>query len=126
VEEFSFAPWMIARARRLRIYRAIASIFWPLVAVILVLNLIRWVWPNGGATLALVLWLPFGIAMWLLGIPWLLLNWGFMFGLIKCPSCDSRFAPRISLAWTPRACQNCGFDIYTLRHPLSNNRLSGP
>ena len=126
MEEFGFAPWIAARSRRLRIYRTIANIFWPLVALILVLNLIRWVWPHGGATLAAIIWLPFGIALWLLAIPWLLINWSFSFGLIKCPSCDSRFAPRFTVGWTPRVCQNCGFDIYTLRHATSNQRLERP
>ena len=126
MEEFSLAPWMTARARRLRIYRAIANIFWPFVAVILVLNVLRGLLPRGSEGLVLILWLPFGIAMFLLGVPWLLLNWGFMFGFIKCPSCDSRFAPRISLGWVPRTCQNCGFDIRALRHTTSNNRSRGP
>ena len=126
MEEFSYTPWLAARARRLRVYRLIANIFWPLLALILFLNLVRWVWPSGGATFAAIVWLPFGLALWVLGIPWFLLNGGFQFGLIKCPSCDSRFASRFNLGWTPRVCQNCGFDIYTLRHAPSNQRLERP
>jgi hypothetical protein len=116
IREFNFTTWLASRARRLRIYRAIANIFWPSVAGILIVNLIRWALPPVGTALELLLGVPFAIAIGLLMIPWLLINWSFMFGLIKCPSCDSRFAPRITVGWIPRTCQSCRFDIYTLDH----------
>jgi hypothetical protein len=114
VETFSFAPWMTARAKRLRLYRLVANSFWFLLGLILLANLLRWAIPQLGSILG-YLFLPLGILMPLLGIPWLIISWGFSSGTIKCPSCDARFAPKF-WPWVPKSCQNCHYDIYTLRH----------
>jgi hypothetical protein len=125
--EYSFTPWVAARARRLRLYRLLVNGFWLLIPVILFLNLLRWLFP--GAPLVWgALWIPFALAIYVLGIPWVLAGSGFMWGFIKCPSCDCRFAPRFAPPmWIPKTCQNCGFNIYTLdRGATSNHRLERP
>jgi hypothetical protein len=105
---------MTARAKRLRLYRLVANSFWFLLGLILLANLMRWAIPQLGSILG-YLFLPLGILMPLLGIPWLIISWGFSSGTIKCPSCDARFAPKF-WPWVPKSCQNCHYDIYTLRH----------
>src|SRR5579871_3631243 len=114
-EEYSFAPWLAARARRLRVYRLITLSFWFFVAVGLAINVFRWALPIIPAAVWGIMWLPFGITFSVVALPWFVISTGFMYGGIKCPSCDSRFSQRFPPAWVPRACQNCGFDIYTLR-----------
>ena len=114
MERFSFTPWLAARAKRLRLYRLLAHSAWWFLGLILVANLLRWAIPQIGPILG-YLFLPLSVLMVLLAIPWLLASWGFQFGLIKCPSCDARFAPKFP-PWIPKACQNCGYDIYELRH----------
>ena len=126
VEEFTFAPWMAARARWLRVYRAIANAFLSLIAVILLLNLLRLALPQGSDAFLGIILLPLALAVYPFAVVWFLVALGFLFGLIRCPSCAARFASRLAFIWAPRNCQNCGFDIYTLRHATSNNRWSGP
>jgi hypothetical protein len=114
VETFSFAPWMTARAKRLRLYRLIGNSFWYYAAICLLAGLLRWALPQLSDTVGFA-FVPFAVLFVVLAIPWLIVSWGFQFGLIKCPSCDTRFAPRFP-PWIPKACQNCHYDIYTLRH----------
>jgi hypothetical protein len=114
VETFSFAPWMTARAKRLRLYRFLANSFWYWMVIGLIAGLLRWALPQLSDLVGYVA-VPFAVFFGVLAIPWLLVSWGFQFGLIKCPACDRRFAPRFP-PWIPKSCQNCHYDIYTLRH----------
>lgn len=121
--EDSFTPWVAARARRLRLYRSLVNSFWLLIPVILVLNLLRWLLPSAGPMVWAALWIPFGLAIYILGIPWVITGAGFMWGLIRCPACDCRFAPRFAPPkWIPNTCQHCGFNIYTLRRDATSNQ----
>lgn len=124
--EYSFTPWVAARARRLRLYRLLVNSFWFLIPVILVLNLLRLLFPAASPVLWAALWIPFGTAIYILAIPWLVTGVGFSWGMIKCPACDRRFTRGFS-PWIPKTCQNCGFNIYTLdRGATSNQRLERP
>lgn len=83
--EYSFTPWIAARARRLRLYRILVNcFFWPLLSVILVINLARWLLPAVSPIVWAALWIPFALAMYIIGIPWFVAGAGFMWGLIKC------------------------------------------
>jgi hypothetical protein len=118
MKEYSFTRWIHVRARRLRLYRALASSLWWLVGLILAANLVRWAFPGlrselGGARVPLAALFD----GWLLGV--FLVSAGFFYGLIRCPSCDSPFAPRLAPVSVPRRCQACGFDIYTLKRTSS-------
>ena len=46
VEIFSFAPWMTARARRLRLYRFLGNFFWYYLAICFLAGLLRWAFPQ--------------------------------------------------------------------------------
>jgi hypothetical protein len=108
MREFGFAPWVEVRARRLRVYRAIVNSIWVLVSLIVVIDLAR------GTTSPPAWLLTLVIGIYLLC--WFALACGFFYGFIRCPSCDSRFAPKFPPLWAPRRCQNCSFDIKTLKH----------
>jgi hypothetical protein len=114
VETFTFAPWIAVRAKRLRLCRLLANSFWWVLGFILVANVLRFAIPPLAPILG-YLFLPVALLMLVLGVPWLVVSLGFSSGVIKCPSCDARFAPKFP-PWVPRACQNCGYDIYALRH----------
>jgi hypothetical protein len=118
MQEFGFSHWMAVRAKRLRFYRAIVNSFLFVAAVILLLSLSRRTLPPSAWGLALI----WGFYLF----SYFLLSCGFFYGIIKCPSCDVRFAPKFPPGWVPRRCQNCGFDVYTLQHATSNNRWRGP
>lgn len=120
MQELTFAPWLAARARRVRIYRRIVNTFWFGVALILALNLLRWIFPKISPQLIGAIWLPFGLAMYVWGPLWFACGFACMLGLFKCPSCDRQFTSRLSLIWFGRTCQNCHFDIYTLKHKPAN------
>jgi hypothetical protein len=113
VEQFDSAPWIAARAKRMRLYRLLVNSFWQLLLVVLLANLLRSEFPQLEPTLAL-LWVPFSFVFLPLAVCWFVIGAGFDFGLIKCPSCGQRFAPRFP-PWVPKACQNCRYDIYALR-----------
>ena len=115
VATFSFAPWMTARARRLRLYRFLGNFFWYYLAICLLAGLLRWALPQLRHVVGYAV-VPFAALFGVLLIPWLLISLGFQYGVIKCPSCDVRFAPKF-WPWVPRSCQNCHYDIYALRHP---------
>ena len=114
METFSFTPWMTARAKRLRFYRLLGNSFWYYLTICFLAALLRWAFPRLGDMVGLAL-VPFAALFAVLVIPWLIVSWCFQFGPIKCPSCDKRFAPRFP-PWIPKACQNCHYDIHTLRH----------
>src|SRR6185312_11050881 len=111
VREFSLKSWVRTRAHRLRIYRAIVNSIWLLVAAITLINLAHWKAPASAWVLTLVL------EAYLLC--WFVLSCGFYYGVLQCPSCDARFAPKFPPLWAPRRCQSCNFDIYTLTHANS-------
>jgi len=114
VETYSFAPWMTARAKRLRLFRLVGNLFWYYLAICLLGGLLRWALPRLSDVVGYA-FLPFGVLFGVLAIPWLLVSSGFQFGFIKCPSCDARYAPKF-WPWIPKCCQNCRYDIYTLQH----------
>jgi hypothetical protein len=114
VETFGFAPWMTARAKRLRLYRFLGNSFWYWLAICLFAGFLNRVIPQLSILVGYAA-VPFAL---LFGVPAIaspLVWWSFQLGLIRCPSCAARFAPRFP-PWIPRACQNCHYDIYTLRH----------
>jgi hypothetical protein len=100
------------------VYRRIVNSFVFVVAAILLLSLTHATLPPSAWVLSL-LWGPYLLSSFLLSS-------GFFYGIIKCPSCDARFAPKFPPWWAPRRCQNCHFDVYTLQHATSNNRWRGP
>jgi hypothetical protein len=108
MEEFGLAPWMAARARRLRVGRFIVNSIWMIAAIILVVNTFRWRLPPSAWPVTVV----FGAYLF----TWLSIASGFFYGFTRCPSCDIRFAPKFPPMWVPRKCQHCRFDIYTLKH----------
>lgn len=115
--EYGYPAWIAARARRLRWLRALAHSVWPFALVVILLSLIR------GLLGTLPLWIgvlliPFALATGILMIPWFIVRTAFTWGWIRCPSCDKRFAKKFS-PYIPKVCQNCGFNVYTLRHPHS-------
>jgi hypothetical protein len=118
MEEFGFSHCIRVRARRLRTYRALINSFIPVVASLILLNRAFGPLPQS----AWILSLPWGVYL----TSYFVLSGGFLYGIIKCPSCDVRFASRFPPGWVPRRCQNCGFDIYTLHHAPSNQRLERP
>jgi hypothetical protein len=120
VQELTFSPWLAARAKRLRIYRRTINAFWFLIALILALNLLRWIFPKISPLVIGAIWRPFGLAMYVWGPIWFSLGLGCMLGLFKSPSCDRQFTSKFSLVWFGRTCQNCHFDIYTLKHKPAN------
>lgn len=126
MQEFSFSPWLRRRVARLRIYRWIVNSWWLFLAVILFLNLLQWAVPGLSPMVIGLVWLPFGVLLCVIALPWFLIGSGFLFGFITCPSCDQRYAPKFPPGWVRRRCQNCGFDINTMRHATSNLRWSGP
>lgn len=113
VREFSLTSWVRARAHRLRIYRAIVNSIWLLLAAIVLINLARWNAPTSAWVLTLVT----GVYL----LCWFVLSCGFYYGFFRCPSCEARFAPRFPPLWAPRRCQNCTFDIYTLKRANSSS-----
>jgi hypothetical protein len=124
LETFSFTPWITSRARRLRIYRLLNNSLCVWFLLALTGGAMVWLFPHSQHFLGLVSF-PFSVAMTVLVIPSIFIAWGFSLGLIRCPSCDVRFATRLS-PWVQRTCQNCGFDIRMLHHKAtSNNRSSG-
>ena len=114
METFGFAPWMTARAKRLRLYRFVANSFWYYLALCLIGALLSWALPKFSDMVGYV-FVPFALLFGALLIPWFLISSAFQFGFIKCPSCDARFALKF-WPWVPKSCQNCHYDIYTLRH----------
>ena len=115
MEEFGFSHWMTVRARRLRVYRAIVNSFPFVVASIILLSLTLPALPPS----AWVLTLFWGLYLFV----YFALACGFFYGIIKCASCDARFATRFPPGWVPRKCHNCAFDVYTLGHATSNKSL---
>lgn len=113
MREFSLTLWGRVRARRLRIYRAIVNSIWLLLAAVAVVNLAQWQAPGSawGLTVVVGTYLPC----------WFVLSCGFYYGFFRCPSCDARFAPKFPPLWAPRRCQNCTFDIYTLKGANSSS-----
>jgi len=92
-----------------------ANSLWWLVAIIVAANLARKAAPSFKPNLGMVLiQLIAFYEIWLFGS--FLISAGFFYGLIRCPSCDARFAPRFPPGWVLRTCQHCHFDIYTQRH----------
>lgn len=114
MREFSLKSWFTTRAHRLRVYRIIVNSIWLLVAAIALVNLAHWKAPAS----AWVLTVFMGVYL----LCWFVLTCGFYYGVFRCPSCDERFAPKFPPLWTPRRCQNCTFDIYTLTHANSKDR----
>jgi hypothetical protein len=114
VEIFSFTPWITARVKRLRVYRLLCNTVWSLFTFIVLGGVMSEAFPRTAHLFGLI-GLPVALVGAVLLVPGLIASWGFQFGLIKCPSCDKRFAQRFQ-PWIPRACQNCRYDIYTLRH----------
>jgi hypothetical protein len=106
---------MTARARRLRVYRFLANSGWILIALVLLPQVLGRVFP-GMSDLAVFIWLPAGLLLLVLMVPWLLIVLGFQFGAIKCPSCEAPYATRSTL-WIGSYCGNCGYDIDTPRPP---------
>ena len=113
MEEYNFTGWTEAQAKGLRCYRRIANSFWLLATFVLVMNLGHWTLPQSA-------W-PLAILSSIYLISWFGVVGAFFYGIIKCPSCDKRFFPKfLPPVWVPRRCQNCQFDIFTLRHGTSN------
>jgi hypothetical protein len=118
MEEYSFTSTIQAEAKRLRYYRRISNSGWILAFFILVMNLGHWSLPDS--------WWPVSILFAIYLFSWFGVSAGFFYGTITCPSCDMRFTPKfLPPIWVPRRCQNCKFDILTLRHGTSNSRWSG-
>jgi hypothetical protein len=84
-------------------------------------DLLRWIFPKISPLVIGAIWWPFGLAMYVWGPIWFSLGLGCMLGLFKCPSCDRQFTSKFSLVWFGRTCQNCHFDIYTLKHKPANS-----
>jgi hypothetical protein len=89
METFGFAPWMTARAKRLRLYRLLGNSFWYYAAICLLAGFLRWALPQLSDTVGFA-FVSFAALFAVLAIPWLIVSWGFQFGLIKCPSCALR------------------------------------
>jgi hypothetical protein len=113
VEKLAPVPQTTARVRRLRLYRLLGNAGWILAALVLLPLVLGRLFPKI-SDLSVFIWLPSGLLLLVLMLPWLLVLWGFQYGAIKCPSCRLPFALR-STTWIPKSCQNCGYDIYTLQ-----------
>ena len=133
MKEFSFSPWLAARAKRLRTYRALGNTFRLLLVTFVTLAVLD-VYLRSFLPTPIhqaISWLIFITlaALLLLFLTWILVGWRFTYGMMQCPSCDmpyGRGLNPITLLWIPRNCPSCGFDIYTVRHATSNNRSRVP
>ena len=124
-QQFGSAAGLIARTRRLRVYRLLANSFVPLIVIALAVLVVRWTVPHL-LSLLIIVWTADASLIVVLAIPWLLVSWAFSSGAIKCPSCRAPFAPRFHL-WVPKACQNWGHDAAASKiGAASNNRSGGP
>jgi hypothetical protein len=117
--EYSFKPWVAARAKRLRRYRLLANFSIVFPVFILIVALLARLFPGSFWSLFLSL---FTIVTLVLIVPSFIAGVGFHWGLIKCPSCDSRFAGGFLPFWIPQSCRNCGFNICTLSRSTTSNR----
>ena len=102
---------LFSRRQRLRIWRFAANfmLLW-ILPVVVVVNLVRWLVPSIDQNLLVVLWIPFGLAMVVMAIPWFLSQCGFMWGFIKCPDCTGRYASGFNIYIKP-VCVSCGADM---------------
>ena len=99
------------RARRLRAIRWIANSFWVVMAVIALLNLLRWLLPFVSPATWTVLAAPFMIVFALMILPWFVVLNACLFGFVRCPRCQDRFSRWPSM-WLSYFCDRCGHDIH--------------
>jgi len=89
--------------------RWIVHSFWLYLAVILILNLVRALFPASRDFLTFI-WLPFGLSMLAVGPAWFVVGSAFLFRLVRCPRCGDSFTDFPIPSYVPRRCAHCGFD----------------
>jgi hypothetical protein len=95
---------------RLRTLRWIANSFWIYLAVILILNFVRWLFPSSEDLLGFV-WLPFGLSMVVVGPVWFIVAGAFLWRLVRCPRCKEPFNAYPIPSYVPKQCAHCRFDV---------------
>ena len=81
MEKLASVPWTAARVRRLRVYRLLGNAGWILAAFVLVPLVLGRLFPKI-SDLSVFIWLPFGLLLLVLMLPWLCVLWGFQYGAI--------------------------------------------
>ena len=105
------------RRQRVRLYRFAGNVMFYIAPAALLLALVRWLVPTVSRDVMLALWIPFGFAALVMAAPWVVAQCCFMFGLIKCPSCNDRYGRGITSyvgtlsCYIGSRCKSCGTDI---------------